>query len=83
MSGTVGSGRQDMSAASQDGIHTVPEVLTLAEVADLLRCSKAHMCNVINGKVPCLPPLPFMSLGRRKLIRRTVLEEWMESLEQR
>src|SRR5262249_41236966 len=56
-------------------------ILTMHEVAQLLRCSKAHLCNVLNGKVPSLPPLPCVSLGRRKLIRRAALEKWLEQLE--
>ena len=58
------------------------ELLTLTEAAAVLRCSKAHLCNVLKGKVLSLPPLPHLSLGRRTLIRRTVLEEWIERLEQ-
>lgn len=57
------------------------EVLTLREVAGILRCSKAHVCNVIGGKVSSLPPLPHLSLGRRILVRRIALEHWLESLE--
>jgi hypothetical protein len=60
----------------------VREVLTLNEAAVLLRCSKAHLSNVLSGKVPSLPPLVHMTLGRRILIRRVALERWMESLEQ-
>ena len=57
------------------------DVLTMEEVASMLRCSKAHLSNVLNGKVPSLPPLPHVSLGRRKLIRKTVLEAWLKRLE--
>jgi excisionase family DNA binding protein len=58
-------------------------VLTVAEVAAELRCSKAHVHNVINGKVHDLPPLPVLRIGRRVLIRRDGLEAWMLSLEAR
>ena len=54
-----------------------PEVLTVAEVAKRLRCSKAHVCNAINGKVHGVTPLPAISMGRRKLVRRTTLESWL------
>ena len=57
---------------------TQSEVLTLADVAVILRCSKAHVCNVINGKVPDTPRLPHLAVGRRKLVRREWLEAWME-----
>jgi len=55
------------------------EVLTVREVAEVLRCSKAHVCNVINGKVQGLPRLTHMSMGRRKLVRREWLQQWMEA----
>lgn len=53
--------------------HNTPDVLTVAEVAARLRCSKAHVCNVINGKVKGVTPLPAISMGRRKLVRRETL----------
>ena len=54
-----------------------PEILTVAEVAAELRCSKAHVCNAINGKVKGVTPLPAISMGRRKLIRRGTLAAWL------
>jgi hypothetical protein len=55
----------------------VPEVLTLSEVALRLRCSKAHVCNAINGKVRGVTPLPAINMGRRKLICASALELWL------
>jgi excisionase family DNA binding protein len=52
-------------------------VLTLAEVARELRCSKAHVHNLINGKVQGARPLHALRLGRRRLVRRSSLEEWI------
>ena len=54
-------------------------ILTIREVAQALRCSRAHAQNVLNGKIPGLPKLAHLSLGRRKLIRREWLEQWMEA----
>jgi len=54
-----------------------PEVLTVTEVATLLRCSKAHVCNAINGKVNSVTALPAISMGRRKLVRRESLAAWL------
>ena len=34
------------------------KVSNLAEAATLVRCSRAHLCNVINGKVRGIPHLP-------------------------
>ncbi len=55
------------------------DVLTLREVASILRCSKTHVSNAVNGKVPGLPRLTHVALGRRILIRREWLEQWMEA----
>lgn len=54
-----------------------PEILSVAEVAGLLRCSKAHVCKAIGGKVAGVTPLPAISMGRRKLVRRQSLEAWL------
>ena len=58
------------------------EALTIAEVAMELRCSKTHVCNLINGKVRGVPRLPALILGRRKLVRRTSLQTWMCAVEE-
>ncbi|MGA2077872.1 MAG: helix-turn-helix domain-containing protein [Terriglobia bacterium] len=58
------------------------DLLTLAEVAKLLHCSKAHICNAVAGRVPGCAPIPAVSLGRRKLVRRASLLSWIESNEQ-
>ena len=52
--------------------------LTVKEVADILRCSKAHALNVIRGRVRGLPKLPHLTFGRRKVIRKEWLDSWME-----
>lgn len=53
-------------------------VLTIRDVAEILHCSKAHVSNVINGKVRGLPRLSHFSMGRRKLVRREWLDKWLE-----
>lgn len=53
-------------------------VLTIAEVAAILRCSKAHVSNVLNGRVAGVSKLTHFSMGRRKLVRKEWLEHWME-----
>ncbi len=52
-------------------------LLTLADVAGLLHCSKAHICNIVSGRVRGCPPIPSVSLGRRKLVRREALLSWI------
>jgi excisionase family DNA binding protein len=58
-------------------------VLTVAEVARELRCSKAHVHNIIHGKVEGLPTLPVLRIGRRVLVRHDGLAAWMHELEAR
>jgi excisionase family DNA binding protein len=57
------------------------EVLTIAEVAADLRCSKAHVYHAINGKVSGVSALPAITMGRRKLVRRSSLERWKRTNE--
>jgi len=54
-------------------------VMTLTQAAAYLRVSKAHLSNVINGKVPGVPRVRSFRMGRRILIKREWVDEWMES----
>jgi len=60
---------------------TNDEILTVAEVAEDLRCSKGHVHNAINGRVLGVSPLPAIHMGRRKLVRRSALERWKRANE--
>ena len=51
-------------------------ILTVPEVAKDLRVSKAHAYKLVNGEVPGVSPLPAINMGRRRLVRRSSLEEW-------
>ena len=62
-------------------IHHAPAVLTVLETARELRCSKAHVLNLINGKVRGARPLPAVWMGRRRIIRRCSLDAWMQANE--
>ena len=42
--------------------------------------SKAHVSNVLNGKVPGVQNLTHLAMGR-KLLRRSWLDPWMEANE--
>jgi hypothetical protein len=61
--------------------HDDEYVLTITEVAADLRCSKAHVYNAINGKIPGILPLPAISMGRRKLVRWGSLQQWIRANE--
>lgn len=58
-------------------------VLTIIEVAKELRCSKAHIHNLINGRIHGVCALPSVILGRRKLIRRETLAAWIQANERK
>jgi hypothetical protein len=53
------------------------DLLTLADVAKLLRCSRAHVGKAVAGRVRGCPAIPCVSLGRRKLVRRESLLSWI------
>jgi excisionase family DNA binding protein len=57
------------------------EVFTVNDVARALRCSKAHVCNLISGKVAGVQRLPALKLGRRYLVRLATLRQWMGAIE--
>jgi hypothetical protein len=76
MAGTALSGSDSRPGPREHGI------LTVIEVAAELRCSKAHVHHLITGTVPGVRPLPSLWLGRRRLILRTSLEEWLRTSEQ-
>jgi excisionase family DNA binding protein len=62
--------------------HRPEDLLTMEEAARILRCSKAHVSNILNGKVQTLQRLPSVRIGRRTLIRRESLTAWMKVIEQ-
>jgi hypothetical protein len=55
------------------------DMLTIREVALVLRCSKAHVQNALEGKIRGLPRLMHLPMGRRKVIRRDWLQQWMDA----
>jgi excisionase family DNA binding protein len=57
------------------------EIMTVLEVANALRCSKAHVHNLIGGRVRGLSPLPAIRLGRCSRVRKEALQEWLEQNE--
>lgn len=67
--------------SAQPGNAVVPKVLNLAEAAAFVRCSRAHLSNVANGKIRGVPRLPTVRIGRRLLFRRESLNVWLEELE--
>jgi excisionase family DNA binding protein len=58
-------------------------ILSLKQAADYLQVSKAHLSNVLNGKVQGVAPVKFFRVGRRVLIKREWIDEWLEAADQR
>jgi excisionase family DNA binding protein len=56
--------------------HTA-SILTVREVAEVLRCSKAHVQKAIAGKIAGVPQLAHLRMGRRTLVRKEWLEQWI------
>jgi excisionase family DNA binding protein len=60
-------------------MESIASILTISEVAEVLRCSKAHVQKALVGKIAGVPQLAHLNMGRRKLVRREWLEQWMET----
>jgi hypothetical protein len=74
------SGQKDFEKMPETNGHS--QVMTLRQTAEYLRISKAHLSNVINGKVAGVPPLRHFRAGRRILIKRNWADEWLETAAQ-
>jgi len=53
--------------------------MTLSQAAAYLQISKAHLSNVINGKVSGVQPVRCVRMGRRILIKREWVNQWLET----
>ncbi len=53
--------------------NTAPDALTISEAADAIRVSRRHLQNLCQkGEGP-----PVIHLGRRRIIRREALDQWL------
>ncbi len=57
------------------------EILGVRETARFLHCSVSHVSNILNGRVPNVPPIPHVRAGRLRLIRREALVRWFNEQE--
>jgi len=76
----IGS-KQTRMYAAESQTRLADELLSPSEVAEELRCSKAHVYKIIHGNVAGVSCLPAINLGRRKLVRRSCFEQWKRSNE--
>jgi len=56
------------------------QLLTVRETSELLRLSERDTRRLINGKLPNLPTLPSVRIGRRVMVERITLLGWTLSL---
>ena len=55
---------------------SVDPILTAKEVAADLRCSTTQVYRLMNGYVEGVTALPYLPLGRKKVVPRSILEQW-------
>jgi len=58
------------------------EILDMKSAADYLGVSRSHLSHILAGKVPGVPVIPHVRAGRRALIRRAAIDQWMSQQEQ-
>lgn len=59
-------------------MESATRILTINEVAQVLRCSKAHVHKALAGRIAGVPQLAHLSLGRRKLVPKDWFDQWLE-----
>jgi excisionase family DNA binding protein len=62
-----------------ESVRTTSPIMSLKEAADYLHVSKSHLSHVLSGRVPGVPPVRSFRLGRRILIRREWIDQWLEA----
>jgi excisionase family DNA binding protein len=76
---TASQGAPAKAYRVEESMENSTDMLTIQEVAKVLRCSKTHVQNALEGKVQGLSRLMHLAMGRRKVIRRDWLQQWMEA----
>jgi hypothetical protein len=56
----------------------VDPILTAKEVAADLRCSTSQVYRLMNGYVEGVTVLPHLAIGRKKVVPRSILEQWKQ-----
>ena len=62
---------------SKSSVPALREILDMKTAATYLGVSRSHLSHMLAGKVPGIPAIPHVRAGRRALIRRAVIDEWM------
>jgi excisionase family DNA binding protein len=70
------------NAGSKPSLPTHQEILDIKAAANYLGVSRSHLSHMLAGKIPGLPAIPHVRAGRRALIRRAVIDDWLLQQEQ-
>lgn len=64
--------KQSTSFSTSDSRQVMNDksILTINDVATILRCSKTHVSHVLVGKIPGMTRLTHIAMGGRKIVRR-------------
>jgi excisionase family DNA binding protein len=65
------------NAGSKPSLPTHQEILDIKAAANYLGVSRSHLSHMLAGKIPGLPAIPHVRAGRRALIRRAVIDDWL------
>ncbi|MBX9603035.1 MAG: helix-turn-helix domain-containing protein [Bryobacteraceae bacterium] len=66
-----------VNAGSKPSVPAPQEILDIKAAANYLGVSRSHFSHMLAGKIPGLPAIPHVRAGRRALIRRTVIDDWL------
>lgn len=58
------------------------EIMDIKAAASYLGVSRSHLSHLLAGKVRGVPAIPHVRAGRRALIRRAVIDQWILAQEQ-
>lgn len=53
------------------------EIMDIKAAANYLGVSRSHLSHILAGKVAGVPAIPHVRAGRRALIRRVVIDQWL------
>ena len=53
------------------------EIMDIKAAANYLGVSRSHLSHILAGKVADVPTIPHVRAGRRALIRRVVIDQWL------
>ena len=69
--------------SGQCSISRTSRLLTRPEAMDALGISAGHFSRLVNGKLPNLPKLPVVWIGRAMRFRQASIDQWILDAEQR